>query len=369
MAEMEYKCPNCGGGVIWDPTAGKVVCPFCGSGFDPAQLQGQEPKQTAGPPATVPLTESTDAALAAARDATAQAWSPEELSGMRQYSCPSCGGEIVTDATTAATHCPYCTNPVVLADQVSGGLRPAAVVPFAFTKDQAVAALQAHVKGKTLVPRVFRDRQHIDLIQGVYAPFWLFDADVHADVRFNATQVRTWADTSYTYTETSFFDVARVGDVTFTGIPADGSRKLDDTYMQAIEPFDMSVAKPFSMAYLSGFVAERYDVDADASRPVAYQRLGNTVRELVDQSVSAYATTDVVAENYSVTNAAVHYVLLPVWLLNTVYKDKTYCFAMNGQTGKFIGELPTSRGRFWAWLLVVGIGLGAVLAVLAMMLI
>jgi len=243
------------------------------------------------------------------------------------------------------------------------------VVPFALTKDQAVAALKAHVKGKSLVPRVFRDNQHIDLIQGVYAPFWLFDADVHADVRFNATQVRTWSDASNTYTETSYFDVARIGDTSFAGIPADGSRKLDDTYMQAIEPFDMSAAKPFSMAYLSGFVAERYDVDADASRPVAYQRLGNTVREMVGQSVSAYATADVVSENLTITKAAVHYVLLPVWLLNTVYKGKLYCFAMNGQTGKFIGELPASRGRFWAWLLGIGIGLGVVLAVLAMMLI
>jgi hypothetical protein len=274
----------------------------------------------------------------------------------------------VTEATTSATACPYCGNPVVLIGQVSQDLRPDLVVPFRLTKAQAVAALKGHVKGKPLVPKVFKDRQHIESIQGVYAPFWLFDASAHADFKFSATQTRSWSDSDYTYTETKNYELTRVGDVEFTGLPVDASTKLDDTYMQSIEPFDLGGAQAFSMAYLSGFVADRYDVDAGRSQRTANARINNTVQTLVDRSVVAFPSTSVKRQAVTLNGVNANYALLPVWMLATKYKDKIYTFAMNGQTGKFVGDLPTSGGLTAAWFFGITVPVAAILSLLAVIL-
>ena len=102
---------------------------------------------------------------------------------MRSYVCKSCGGEIVGDATTAATACPFCGNPVVMMGQFVGALRPDYVIPFKLDKKAAKAALMKHYGSKRLLPKVFKDQNHIDEVKGVYVPFWLFDTDVDAQVR------------------------------------------------------------------------------------------------------------------------------------------------------------------------------------------
>jgi hypothetical protein len=137
--------------------------------------------------------------------------------------------------------------------------------------------------------------------------------------------------------------------MTFERVPVDGSQKMDDSFMEAIEPYDYSRLIPFTTACLSGFLADRYDVDAEQSKPRAEQRIRNSTEAMLRGTVSGYATVTPVSSRFSVQNGKIQYALMPVWLLNTRYKDKLYTFAMNGQTGKFVGEYPISTGRFWAW--------------------
>lgn len=96
-----------------------------------------------------------------------------------------------------------------------------------------------HLRGKRLLPKVFKDQNHIDEIKGIYVPFWLFDTDADADIRYRATKVRSWSDKNYNYTETRFFMVARSGNIGFTRVPVDGSTKMEDDLMESIEPFDL----------------------------------------------------------------------------------------------------------------------------------
>lgn len=96
-------------------------------------------------------------------------------------------------------------NPVVMSGKVSGMLKPDFVIPFKLNKEAAKAGLMKHLKGKRLLPKIFKDENHIDEIKGIYVPFWLFDTDVNADMRYNATRTRMWSDSRYNYTETSFF--------------------------------------------------------------------------------------------------------------------------------------------------------------------
>ena len=143
---------------------------------------------------------------------------------------------------------------------------------------------------------------HLDVYkrQGIYVPFWLFGCDSHANMQYQATKIFSWSDRDYEYTRTDHYLLLRSGDMSFDKVPVDGSAKMADDYMEAIEPYDYSVAQEFDTAYLSGYLADKYDQDAEASKPranpVSYTHLDvykrqNQCREYQHrpQSVQGYA--------------------------------------------------------------------------------
>lgn len=215
MAELlEYKCPACGGKIEFNSTLQKLKCPYCDTEYEAEALraydealgqQGQDEMEWETPK---------------------RCWQEGEADALHSYVCSSCGGEIVCEKTTAATNCPFCGNPVVMTERLSGMLKPDYVIPFKLNKQAAKAGLARHLQGKRLLPKVFKDQNHIDEIKGVYVPFWLFDADAAADIRYKATRVRTWGDSNYIYTETSFYSVLRGGSIGFDRVPVDGSSKM-----------------------------------------------------------------------------------------------------------------------------------------------
>ena len=277
-------------------------------------------------------------------------WQQGETENLRSYVCKSCGGEIVGDETTAATACPFCGNPVVIMGQFAGALRPDYVIPFKLDKKAAKAALAKHYGGKRLLPKVFKDQNHIDEVKGVYVPFWLFDADADAHVRYKATRVRTWSDSNYNYTETSFFSVIRGGNIGFERVPVDGSTKMAYDLMESIEPFDFSGAVDFQTAYLAGYLADKYDIDAQQSVDRANQRIRQSTADAFVRTVEGYATVTPEASNILLRNGKAKYALYPVWLLNITWKGQKYTFAMNGQTGKLVGDLPLDKLAYKKWL-------------------
>ncbi|MDY5957612.1 MAG: hypothetical protein SPJ22_10835, partial [Frisingicoccus sp.] len=174
---------------------------------------------------------------------------------MRIYSCESCGGEIVADENTGATTCPFCGNRVLMKGQFTGGLKPNFIIPFKLDKKDAKKAYLNHLKGKPFLPKVFKDENHIDEIKGVYVPFWLFDGDVEANISYSAERTSVWESGDTEYTEHEFYMAKRAGSIQYAHIPADGSKKMDDTLMESIEPYDFSEAVDFRTAYLAGFLA------------------------------------------------------------------------------------------------------------------
>ncbi len=336
---QEYKCPCCGGAIAFDSTLQKLKCPYCDTEFDIETLENYG-KELEGEP-----DDSMSWETSAGVD-----WQEGEADGLRSYICKSCGGEIVADDTTAATSCPFCGNPVVMSGQVSGYLKPDYVIPFKLDKKAAKEALKKHYSGKKLLPKVFKDENHIDEIRGVYVPFWLFDADADAHIRYKATRVRAWSDSDYNYTETSFFSVVRGGSIGFQRVPVDGSSKMPDDLMESVEPFYFEDAVDFHTAYLAGYLADKYDVDAEAAVPRANERIKSSTADAFAQTVQGYATVTPEATGIHLQNGRAKYALYPVWLLNTTWKGKKYTFAMNGQTGKFVGDLPLDKGAYKKWL-------------------
>ena len=266
------------------------------------------------------------------------------------YVCKSCGGEIVGDKTTAATSCPFCGNPVVMMGQFSGSLKPDYVIPFQVDKKAAKAALKQHYGGKRLLPKVFKDQNHIDEIKGIYVPVWLFNADADANIRYKATKVRAWSDSNYNYTETSFYAISRGGKIGFERVPVDGSTKMDDALMESIEPYDFTGDVDFQTAYLAGFLADKYDVDSEQSIERANERIKKSTENAFASTVQGYSTVIPESTSIRLQNGKEKYALYPVWLLNTTWNGQRYTFAMNGQTGKFVGDLPLDKGAYKKWL-------------------
>ncbi|MBR5515053.1 MAG: hypothetical protein IKU52_02480, partial [Clostridia bacterium] len=221
-------------------------------------------------------------------------------------------------------------------------------------------ALKKHYMGKKLLPKVFKDENHLDEIKGIYVPFWLFDADTQADIRYKATKVRVWSTSDHDYTETSYYSVNRSGELGFCNVPVDGSEKMPDDLMESIEPFDISGAVDFNTAYLAGYLADKYDLSSEQSIDRANQRIKHSTEEMFKSTVQGY--TSVTAEHSSVrfNNGKAKYALYPVWILNTKWKDKKYTFAMNGQTGKFVGDLPMDKAAYRKWFLTVVAAVAAV---------
>jgi len=291
-------------------------------------------------------------------------WGESEQQGMAVYSCKSCSGEIVGDETLGATSCPFCGNPVVMASRFSGTLRPDMMIPFKLGKDVALAAMEKHYLKKKLLPKVFKDRNHLEEIKGVYVPFWLFDAYTDARIEYNATKVRRWSDSNYNYTETSTYRVTREGGIGFARVPVDGSRAMDDALMESIEPFSMSEAVEFRSAYLAGFFANKYDVGAEESAPRANERIRNSTVDEFAKTVTGYSTVTPQYINVRPKNGDVKYALLPVWLLGTSWQGQGFTFAMNGQTGKFVGNLPLDKSLAKKWFLsIFGIAAAALIII------
>lgn len=332
MEITSYKCPCCGAVLTFDINTQKMSCASCGNTFEVEAAKEFNEAQLRQEQSSYEWDEADH-----------EEWQAENVN---TYTCPSCGGQIVAEGTLASTKCPYCDSIAIIQEKLSGELKPDLVVPFKFDKSFAVQSLKAFYKNKPLLPKVFKTANKIESIQGVYVPFWIFGCGANADITYNATRSSHWSDSKYNYTKISHFLLLRQGAMAFSGIPVDGSSKMPNEITESIEPFDLSSAVPFDTAYLSGYIADKYDVNADMSKSRANQRIENTVLQMFNSTTAGYAASPT-KKNISLSDSSVKYALLPVWMLTTKYKDKNYTFAMNGQTGKLVGDLPIDWAKFW----------------------
>ena len=354
-----YQCPACTGPLHFVGESGKLECDYCSASFEVAEIEALYAEKEAKAAEAAQKQEEAEAAQKAAAAAEQNAaadgsdWDASGLStdwgadagSMKAYSCPSCGAELLCDVTTAATSCPYCGNPSVLPGQFTGSLKPDFVLPFKLSKKDAIKALKKHYLKKPLLPSTFSKANHLEEVKGVYVPFWMYDGEASGRAQFHATAVRTYTSGDYEITETSHYDVRRAGSIDFEKVPVDASSKMPDDYMDSIEPYDYAELKPFSTAYLPGFLADKYDVSVEDSRERADKRCTGSLVSALERTVSGYTTCNETGRDIRLKRGKVHYALLPVWILNTKWEGKDFLFAMNGQTGKLVGSLPVSTKR------------------------
>lgn len=352
-----YICPACIGPMHFSGATGNLECDYCGSSYTVEEVE-----QLMASDNEAALQASEDAANKAGQwDQSTENWNAED---MKAYSCPSCGAELVCDETTAATSCPYCGNPTVVPAQFDGMLKPEYVIPFKLEKENAVEQLKAHYKGKILLPKAFKDDNHIDEIKGVYVPFWLYDGTAKGAASFDAEKDTVKRHGNEEITTTKHYRVNRAGEFKFEKIPADASSKMPDDLMDSIEPYDYKDMKDFSKAYMAGFLADKYDVSAEDNAKRIKERATNTLQDMLQESVTGYDREHKVASNTVITQGKVSYAMMPVWLLGTKWNDQNFLFAMNGQTGKMVGDLPMDKKKFWGIFAAVFVLMAALMFVI-----
>ena len=342
---VNYTCPSCGAPLPYGMEEG-ITCEYCGTSFTLEQLKALLGNQQK-------LEEHRSQAERShwQTEAAGEEWSPEEEAHLQGFTCSSCGAEIVCDENTMATECCYCGNPTMLPSRFSGTLKPDYIIPFKKSKEEAVAALEGFYQGKRLLPRDFVKNNRVQDIQGLYVPFWLFDSEVTASAAFRAEHDQVVHTSDYIITTTSVYNCRRMGKMAFAKIPVDGSQKMNDTYMESIEPFDYQDLKPFRAAYLSGFLADKYDVEAKQAVDRADRRLSVSASGCLAKTLDkSYTRVNPLGPCSVVKEAGiVKYAMVPVWILTTRYRGRPYTFMMNGQTGKLVGSLPVDKNKLWAY--------------------
>ena len=349
MDSLGYKCPNCNADIKFSAKDQRFICEYCNSSFteqemkDIAALQEQQHYE---------------------RPEEEQQTDSEFTEHTSVYSCDSCGATIMADENTAATFCYYCHNPVILKGRVSGEYRPSYVLPFQIDRETAIGHFKEFVRKHKFLPKDFLSAGQQEKIVGLYVPFWVTDVNVNADMDALGKRISSWTSGNYSYTETQEYALARKANVVIKGLPADGASHIDDELMEAVEPFDYSKIRPFAMQYLSGFLAEKYDMDYAKMFPRIQNRAVQASDQLVRQSMTGYSSVSVTRSDIRVMSTKWEYMLLPVWFMTYKYNDKVYEFALNGQTAKFVGEPPLSKPRLAAFCA----GLGAAAFVISMLL-
>ncbi len=342
---MTFKCPSCGGYLVFDPGKQKFQCPYCGGEYDEGELKepSHQRKQTA------------EKARQTEKSASA---------GMRSYHCSMCGAEIVTDATTAATRCYYCHSPVVLNDRLSDEFSPDGVIPFKLDKKAAEAQFKAFIKKKKFVKRDFFSQAQMEDFSGVYYPYWSCDIAGEGSFDGEGTRVSVTNTPRETVTVTRYFSVHREGRLSFRQMIRKALNKADRQLSDGIHPYVFEDVKPYEAGYLSGFLAEKRDVPREDAESSLVQE-ANSYAERMFTSVDNNFNTLHGHASFTPDQVKMKYLLLPAWVLT--YKHhadgETYYYMMNGQTGRVCGKLPLNKVKLTIVGALLGIAVFALLCI------
>lgn len=340
---VTFKCPSCGAYLEYNPDGSGMSCPYCGSMISEEELRQLSRQQEAAEANdTNDPIEADEAAKPQVDDAR-----------LRTYHCAACGAEVVTDDTTAATRCYYCHSPVVLSDRLDGSFRPDTVIPFRYDRDTALKRFREHLAKKKFVDHDFFSGASLEEFYGVYYPYW--SADVEGEATFNGEgrHVDVSRTPRETVTRTRYYDVRREGTLHFRNIFRQALSKNDRQLTDGIHPYDLSEEKPFAMGYLSGYLAEKRDVEASVIRPDVLKEVNGYVEGLMTagskyDSIRGTSTFDNVTMKLK-------YLLLPAWVMT--YRgqgDQVFYYLMNGQTGTVCGKLPIDRKKLFTFCAALG---------------
>lgn len=341
MAVENYKCKTCSAPAVFDIKLQKWRCDYCESTFEKEELESSLASDE-----TIETEEGAD----------------NDSAQLNEYRCTACGAEILTEGNTAATFCIYCQNPSVIKSRFEGKFKPRYLIPFKITMADAKKMYLQWIKKRIFAPSEFRIKGKVEKIRGLYAPYWLFNCHAAGYIEGEGRNSSSHTSGNYRITETKHYYIKRSGVSDYDKVPVDGSENLPDEIMQGIEPFNYNEICDFSMQYMSGYLAEKYDVDSEKAKGALYPRVQGFLRKTLEGSGARYGSTTISTTNVNLSDIKVAYAMFPIYILTNIYKGKKHRLMINGQTGKIYGEAPFSVMRCLVFTVVLFVSLGLIIA-------
>ena len=332
MAITSYKCPSCGAGIEFKPALQKFRCDYCLSEYTEEEFadinKNNEQNET--------LQEDV------------QQQNHVDQGHLASYNCTSCGAEVVTDDTTTSTFCYYCHNPVIISDRLSGSFQPDKMIPFTIDKEKAKETFLKWATKYKFVPKDFYSSSQLEKITGMYLPYWWADCKVDVDYLGEAGIEKIWKSGETEYTETKKYQIIRKGKIELNNVEEIAFTKIESRLVNGISPYNQKEAMNFSMPYLSGFFAEQYNLNKEEIAPKIEEQVKQCSKHLIDDTIQGYKYVKEQNSSTDIRSKEMKYTLLPAWILTYKYQEKTYVFAINGQTGKAFGELPVYNKKIFS---------------------
>ena len=354
---VTYQCPNCHGVLSFNAESGMLECASCGSAFGQGEVERAIPISAETQVRKTKHVRTVDEFLENAPWEIEHEGTAAAKKTIR-YSCPSCGADVIADQSTISTSCPYCGNNMLTSGVATADSIPDLILPFSVTREQAEAHMRHHFEHKWYLSRKFS--ASIEHMQAVYVPYHLYDVNVDGWAHYVAYDQKGSGEGCIKY----YYGCKRAGHAAFERIPIDGSSKMPDAHMDAIAPFDFSAMRAFSTAYAAGYLMEVADESAEDCRPRAEKLAVASFQQDMENDVTEQPAidgiSDVVARESHAETVRMQSCVLPVWLMHCTWESERMLFAVNGETGKCVGDLPISNARRRVTVLVLVVLLAVV---------
>jgi DNA-directed RNA polymerase subunit RPC12/RpoP len=347
--DRKFPCPECGARLDFDPTAHALKCPYCGhtEKIDPSAQHVQEKNwdefwRTAG--ANESIVEGRNC----------------------QVACSVCGAVVLLDEKMAADKCPYCGSFLENQPQTAlAMIAPEGMLPFTIDERQAAAAFNEWVAGRWFAPNAFRQFANLGRLNGIYMPFWTYDAMTFTQYTGERGD-DYWETETYTETDANGQQVTKTRQVMktrwtfvsgqvrhfFDDVLICGSRSVPESRVNNLAPWDLKRLEDFKPEFLSGFQAERYGIGLREGFDKARAIMDGEIRNLCAQQIGGnHQRLQSVQTQYA--GITFKHILLPLWTAPYRYQDKTYQVLINGRTGKISGSRPYSWVKIAALVLII----------------
>lgn len=354
---MIYDCPACGNALIFDPETGKMKCNSCENSYETFELHDRKTRSRSSESGDLHSTDSLhgqdlnpDPQTPDSAKTSGSSLYLDDTMECSVYTCTACGAQIAVNDVEVSTFCAYCGQPTVVFDRIASTKKPKYIIPFSITKNQAVEMIRSRLLKGDFVPEEIKHFP-VERVRGIYVPFWLYDL-YYRDRQY----IRGKRDKKDYY----FY---RDAECEFQKLTLDASFQLNNESSQRLEPYHMEDLKEFTPEYLSGFYADRYDIQTIQLNRLAVSRAGMLFDEEIKKTIRAGSLLVLHQEpEYEIkgTESA----MFPVWFLTLRYEGLPYTMLVNGQTGKIVGAVPFVKKKAAALFLVLGIPLSVLLTFL-----
>ncbi len=267
--------------------------------------------------------------------------------GSEQLDCSSCGAKVLFEGAVTSSECPYCGTPVQRSDvhEAEDRLAVDGVLPFLVAQSKANEEIKNWVASRWFAPNDFKRRGAKGQFEGVYLPYFTFDAmtfTVYRGERGEHYYVTVGSgDNKRRERRTRWSPSSGRFQRFFDDVLICCARAIERKFVHALEPWPLPELRPFDPAVLAGKKALTYDVELPEAYALAKMEIDGALRSDVKNRIGGDEQR---IHSLSTQMSALTYkhLLLPVWILAYRYKKESYRVFVNACTGEVQGQRPYS---------------------------